>query len=108
LPPPQIMVMKLNINQKHFLNVDQWAHALYGLYKKIPYTYKMLKDCTSLLDSVHGAVLPTLRFSRDIGLLLMLTCGIFSSVAGCVFLGLFWPLSQVFGLMLFFPSLFRN
>jgi len=54
------------------------------------------------------AVLPTLRFSRDIGLLLMLTCGIFSSVAGCVFLGLFWPLSRVFGLVIFsfaFPKL---
>ena len=41
-----MIMIKLNIKEVHFKNVDHWAHAL---YKKILNTFKLLNHCTSLL-----------------------------------------------------------
>ena len=44
--PPQLIVIKLHIEEMHFKNVYRWVHTL---YKKILNTFTSSTDCTSLL-----------------------------------------------------------
>jgi len=51
LSPPQMIVVKLNLKEMHFKNVDHWVHAL---YKKILNLFTLLMDCTSLLHHFYS------------------------------------------------------
>ena len=75
------------------------------LKKTHTHTFSHEKNRRTDFSCVKNSLLPTSKSAWRVSVGMLQCC------QPCVFpatLGLFWPLSRVFGLMWFFPSLFRN
>jgi len=67
-------------------------------------SFVVKKKKKTLSDHLWLPVLPTLRFSREFGLVFLSSCGFFLRLAGCLFLGLFYLKFACFLQIAFFPN----